>query len=86
MAISLFLLASLAFIAGCGFFGIAKSAIHEIEGLLCFLISAVLLTGSAIVSACRRAAYLPSIEEVPLSDSLQDIRREIRDNTPRWRG
>src|SRR5437867_4261766 len=51
MAVILFLLAMLAFFAGLLFFMIAKSAIHEIEGLLCWLISAVFLSGAAIVAA-----------------------------------
>ena len=53
MVIVLFLLAAVTFFIGCGFFAAAKSAIHEIEGLICFLISAIFLSGGAIVYVVR---------------------------------
>ena len=54
MAYILFLLALLAFGAGVLFFLIAKSAIHEIEGLICLLIGAVCLSGAAIVEVVNK--------------------------------
>jgi hypothetical protein len=38
MRFILFIFAVIAFIIGIGFFGAAKSAIHEIEGMIVFLI------------------------------------------------
>lgn len=54
MVIVLVLLAVGAFLAGALFFAVAKSAIHEIEGLVCWLISAVCLSGGVIVEATHR--------------------------------
>lgn len=48
-----FLLAGVTLVAGLGFFGLAKSAIHENEGLISFLIAAVFLAGGAIVQQLR---------------------------------
>jgi hypothetical protein len=50
MRFILFILAVITFIFGIFFFGAAKSAIHEIEGMIVFLISAVFFTGSCICS------------------------------------
>jgi hypothetical protein len=50
MRIFLFILCILCFLAGLVIFAGAKSAIHEIEGLQLFLISAVFLIGAAIVA------------------------------------
>lgn len=41
----------LSFLMGMAIFSSAKGAIHEIEGFLLFLISAVLISGGAIVAA-----------------------------------
>lgn len=51
MRILLFLLAILTFLAGCGILAGAKSAIHEIEGFILFLMSAVFISGAGIVEA-----------------------------------
>jgi hypothetical protein len=51
MRIFLFILCVLSFLAGLMIFSAAKSAIHEIEAFLLFLIGAVFLVGAAIVDA-----------------------------------
>ena len=51
MRIFLFILCVLSFLAGFMILAGAKSAIHEIEGFLLFLISAVFLVGAAIIDA-----------------------------------
>jgi hypothetical protein len=51
MRILLFLLAILAFLAGAGILAGAKSAIHEIEAFILFLISAVFISGAGVVEA-----------------------------------
>ena len=51
MRVILFVLAGLAFLAGAGIFSVAESAIHEIEAFMLFLISAVFISGAAVVEA-----------------------------------
>ncbi len=51
MRVFLFILCILSFLAGVMIFAAAKSAIHEIEAFLLFLIGAVFLVGAAIVEA-----------------------------------
>ena len=51
MRVFLFILCILSFLAGVMIFAAAKSAIHEIEAFLLFLIGAVFLVGAAIVKA-----------------------------------
>jgi hypothetical protein len=55
MHIFLFVISLLAFFAGCSIFLAAKSAIHEIEAFLIFLISALLFTGAAIIEAILKS-------------------------------
>jgi hypothetical protein len=55
MRIVLFVLSILALLAGSGIFAVAKTALHEIEGFILFLISAILLVGAAIVEAINIA-------------------------------
>jgi len=47
----LFILAVVAFVAGVGTTVEAQSAVHEIEGLILFLMGAILLSGAATVEA-----------------------------------
>ena len=54
MRVFLFILCVLSFLAGVMILAGAKSAIHEIEGFLLFLIGAVFLIGAAIVEAINR--------------------------------
>ena len=51
MRMILFILAILVFLAGGAIFVGSKSAIHEIEGILLFVISAVFLSGACIIDA-----------------------------------
>ena len=51
MRVLLFILAIVAFLVGVGILSSAKSAIHEIEAFILFLIGAVLISGVAIVEA-----------------------------------
>jgi len=51
MKILLFILAILAFLSGAGILASAKSAIHEIEAFILFLISAVFISGAGVVEA-----------------------------------
>ena len=54
MQFLLFVLAILAFLAGAAIFAGAKSAIHEIEAFLLFLISAIFISGASVVEAVHR--------------------------------
>jgi len=47
----LYILTGISFLMGCGTFMASESAIHEIEAILCFILAAVLLTGTLIVKA-----------------------------------
>lgn len=51
MRILLFIFSILAFLAGASILAAANSAIHEIEGFILFLISAVFLSGAGVVEA-----------------------------------
>lgn len=51
MRIMLPILAALSFFGGFAVFGNAKSAVHEIEGLILFLISSVFISGACTVEA-----------------------------------
>ena len=53
MRIFLFILCLLSFLVGLMILAGAKSAIHEIEAFLLFLIAAVFLVGAAIVDAIQ---------------------------------
>lgn len=63
MKVILFLLAILAFLAGFGILAAAKGAIHEIEAFILFLISAVFLSGAAIMDAVH--ALTMKMESLP---------------------
>jgi hypothetical protein len=54
MRILLFLLSIISLLAGSAILVAAESAIHEIEAFILLLISAVLLTGAAIIEAINR--------------------------------
>jgi hypothetical protein len=54
MAAVLFILSAIAVLVGLGFFSGAKSAVHEVEGLLAFTGGAILLSAACIVSAVNR--------------------------------
>ncbi len=54
MKVVLFVLAILAFLSGFGILASAKSAIHEIEAFVLYIVSAVFFSGSAIVCAVNR--------------------------------
>ncbi len=54
MRILLFVTAVLTLLFGLGVFASAKSAIHEIEAFVLFLISAVCMSGAGIVEAVNR--------------------------------
>lgn len=54
MKILLFVLAIVAFLAGGGVLAEAKSAIHEIEAFILFLISAVFISGAGVVEAVNQ--------------------------------
>lgn len=56
MKIALLVLSSLAFLAGFGILKGSQSAIHEIEGFVLYIVSAVLFSGAAIVSAINRVS------------------------------
>lgn len=73
MRILLFLIAVLAFLAGLATFGGAKSAVHEIEGLVAILTSMVCLAGAGIIEAVNRLREViersvasAAAEEVPV--------------------
>ena len=51
MRVVLFVFSVLAFLAGAAILSAAKSAIHEIEAFILFLVSAVFLSGACIVDA-----------------------------------
>ncbi len=54
MRILLWILAIVALLVGAIIFAAAKSAIHEIEGFMLFLISAVFISGAGVVEAVNR--------------------------------
>ncbi len=54
MRVFLFIVAVLACLAGFGIFTSSMSAVHEIEGLILFLISVVCLSGAGIIEAINR--------------------------------
>jgi len=55
----------LSFLAGAGILSESKTAIHEIEGFLLFLISASTLSGAGIIEAIQRAtATMKAIQPV----------------------
>jgi cytochrome c biogenesis protein CcdA len=51
MRILLFILGLVAFLYGASVMGVARSAVHEIEAFILFLIGAVFISGAAIVEA-----------------------------------
>ena len=55
MSIFLGILSILAFLAGLVVMGLSSGAIHEIEGLVLWVISALFLVGAAIVEAVKRS-------------------------------
>ena len=54
MRILLFVLAVLAFLSGAGVLVSAKSAVHEIEAFILFLVAAVCLSGAGVIEAVNR--------------------------------
>lgn len=56
MKVVLFVLSVLAFLAGFAILQGSKSAIHEIEAFVLYIVSAVLFSGAAIVGAINRVA------------------------------
>jgi len=56
MKFILFVLSVLAFLAGFIILVSAKSAIHEIEGFVLYIVSAVLFSGAAVVDAINQFA------------------------------
>jgi hypothetical protein len=56
MVILLFVLSLLALFVGIAILSMAKSAIHEIEAFLLFIIASLLFVGAAIIEAIRAAA------------------------------
>jgi hypothetical protein len=54
MSILFFLCAGVAFLAGFGILHEAKSAIHEIEAFMLFLIGTVFLSGAGLLGAVTR--------------------------------
>ena len=54
----------IAIIAGIAIFVNAKSAVHEIEGLLFFLIASVLISSSFIIGAISKSREEKPTEEV----------------------
>lgn len=53
MSIALLAVGIIVFLYGCSTLLVAKSAIHEIEAFILFLIATVLFTGAAIVSSLK---------------------------------
>ncbi len=65
MRILLFISAVLTLLCGIAILFSAKSAIHEIEGFMLFIISAVCMAGAGIVEAVNRLRA--EVERRPLS-------------------
>ena len=55
MSIILRVLGFIAIIAGGGIFASAKSAVHEIEGLILFLIASILISSAFIIIAIDKS-------------------------------
>ena len=78
MRVFLFLLSVLSFFAGGLIFIGSKSAIHEIEAFVLFLIAATLLSGAAVVGALnRRKKDSSKVEEL-----LEKISKRLEDQAP----
>lgn len=77
----LLFLAVFAFLSGFGILGFAKSAIHEIEAFVLYIVSAVLFSGSAIVGAIN--SLTEKLEKAPpetkLLSSLQPVEKKLND-------
>lgn len=59
MKTTLLVFSFMAFLAGLIILGSAKSAIHEIEGFVLYVVSAVFFSGAAIVGAINKIAEKP---------------------------
>jgi len=73
MRFLLALLAVLALFAGIGILVNAKSAIHEIEALVIFLTSAVLLSGAGIIDTLVRQGSLVSAKETTPKKIIEQV-------------
>ncbi|MDB5384790.1 MAG: hypothetical protein JWM11_436 [Planctomycetaceae bacterium] len=72
----LFLLSGLAFLVGMAVLIAAKSAIHEIEAFILFLIAAVLFVGAAVVKAIMKCVRMSCLlEHVILPTRATEPRR-----------
>ena len=58
VTIVFFVLSTLVFLSGCAVLVTAKSAIHEIEAGIAFLISSIFLSAAAVVDAVNRLTKL----------------------------
>jgi hypothetical protein len=79
----LLVLAVLAFISGFGILGVAKSAIHEIEAYVLYIVSAVLFSGSAIVGAINHLTNkLETASTVVKPKSSSEILSTVENSKP----
>ena len=78
MRVVLFILSVIAFLVGVDVLAAAKSAIHEIEAFILFLISAVFLVGASVVGAVNvaREKIEPFLQAI--SDSQKTLPETIR--------
>lgn len=72
MKIILYVLAVLAFLAGFAILGSAKSAIHEIEAFVLYIVSAVLFSGAAIVGSLNRIEEKLATKPQPQSSKSRE--------------
>ena len=77
MKVFLFILAVLAALAGAGTLVSAKSAIHEIEAFILFLVGAVCLSGAAIVEAVSSLRVEVESRAATLVESVNLVEAEI---------
>lgn len=76
MRIFLFIFGVLAFLAGALILASAKSAVHEIEAFVLFLVSAVLVSGASIVEAVNRIHRKVEKLAQALEETLRSILKE----------
>jgi hypothetical protein len=71
------LVTAAAILTGVAIFEAAKSAVHEIEGLICFLVATVALAGAAVGTAVDEARKA-IVDELIRSNAIARLDRDDR--------
>lgn len=78
MGTVLFLMAFASFFGGYFFFAEAKSALHQIEGLIMFLIAAVFFVGGAIVRRLSQPTHAEHARKLRKKQREEAAQKEAR--------